>query len=72
MKQALLLVPGGYQLEMSIPWTNLGITPVADQTVIGLDLANDDSDTTPPASITRPLLSPIPPIRVLRNLAMPS
>lgn len=44
VQQAVVLVPGGYQLEMSIPWTNLGIVPVADQTVIGLDLANGDAD----------------------------
>lgn len=44
VKHGLLLVPGGYQLEISVPWTNLGITPIAGQTVIGLDIANDDSD----------------------------
>lgn len=42
---ALLLVPGGYQVELSVPWTNLGITPVAGQTVIGLDVANNDADS---------------------------
>ena len=72
VKQALLMVPGGYQLEMSIPWSNLGITPVADQTVIGLDRANDDSVPPPPASITPPSLFPILPNCVPRNLAMPS
>lgn len=45
VKQALNLIPGGYEIEMSVPWTNLAITPTADQTVIGLDLANDDADT---------------------------
>lgn len=36
-------ITGGYSVEMAIPWTNFGITP-AGQTVIGLDIANDDND----------------------------
>ncbi len=51
VQHALLLVPGGYQVELSVPWSNLGITPVADQTVIGLDVANNDADS--PAGRTR-------------------
>lgn len=38
-------ITGGYTIEMAIPWTNLGITPVADSTVMGFDLGcNDDDD----------------------------
>lgn len=44
VQHALVLVPGGYQIEMSIPWTNLGITPVPGQTVIGFDIANHDAE----------------------------
>jgi len=36
-------IPGGYQLEMSIPWTNLGVTPQAGMT-LGFDLGNNDDD----------------------------
>ncbi len=45
VKQAIALVQGGYNIEISVPWSNLEITPVAEQTVIGLDLANDDADS---------------------------
>ncbi|MGC9450224.1 MAG: sugar-binding protein [Oceanipulchritudo sp.] len=45
VRHALLMVPGGYQIEISVPWTNLGITPVPDATFIGIDIANSDADT---------------------------
>jgi hypothetical protein len=40
---AWLAVSGGYNVEVAIPWSNLGITAAADKT-IGFDAANDDDD----------------------------
>ncbi|MCC5021830.1 MAG: hypothetical protein J6386_03075 [Candidatus Synoicihabitans palmerolidicus] len=38
-------ITGGYVIEMAIPWSNLGITPVGGGTTIGFDMAvNDDDD----------------------------
>ena len=37
-------ISGGYSVEISIPWTNLGITP-ADNLTIGFDVANGDDDS---------------------------
>ncbi|MBI2948287.1 MAG: choice-of-anchor D domain-containing protein [Verrucomicrobia bacterium] len=37
-------ITGGYTVEYAIPWSNLGITPVADSTVIGFDVGNNDDD----------------------------
>jgi chitodextrinase len=36
--------PGGYNVEMAIPWSALGITPSVGMT-IGMDVANNDEDT---------------------------
>jgi hypothetical protein len=36
---------GGYTVEMAIPWSSLGITPV-DGLQIGFDLQNDDKDVS--------------------------
>lgn len=36
-------ISGGYSIEMAIPWTNLGITPVEDMT-FGFDVGNNDDD----------------------------
>jgi chitodextrinase len=36
-------VTGGYQVEVAIPWSNLGITPAAGLK-LGFDLANNDDD----------------------------
>ncbi len=42
---ALLPIPGGYQLEMRIPWSNLGINPAGGSTVLGFDVGINDVDT---------------------------
>ncbi|WP_138752240.1 sugar-binding protein [Paenibacillus sinopodophylli] len=36
-------IPGGYSVEMALPWSSLGITPSAGMT-IGFDVANNDED----------------------------
>jgi hypothetical protein len=36
-------IPGGYAVELAIPWLNLGITPAAG-TTIGFDIAVNDDD----------------------------
>jgi hypothetical protein len=36
-------ISGGYTVEMAIPWTTIGVTPVAGSK-IGFDIANDDND----------------------------
>jgi len=36
-------ISGGYSVEMAIPWSQLGLTPVAGLS-IGFDIANDDDD----------------------------
>ncbi|MGG1550331.1 sugar-binding protein [Paenibacillus ferrarius] len=37
-------IPGGYSVELAIPWSSLGLTPSAGVT-IGFDVANNDTDT---------------------------
>jgi hypothetical protein len=37
-------ITGGYTVECAIPWSNLGITPTADSTVIGFDVGCNDDD----------------------------
>jgi hypothetical protein len=37
-------VGGGYTVELAVPWSNLGITPAADVTVLGFDIGNNDDD----------------------------
>ncbi|MGH8655640.1 MAG: sugar-binding protein [Gammaproteobacteria bacterium] len=36
-------VPGGYTIEMAIPWSKLGVTPTNNMT-IGVDVAVNDDD----------------------------
>lgn len=36
-------IPGGYSVEMAIPWSNLGITP-SNGMKIGFDIQNNDDD----------------------------
>ncbi|MNI11481.1 Endo-1,4-beta-xylanase A precursor [compost metagenome] len=36
-------IPGGYSVELAIPWSTLGLTPSAGMT-IGFDVANNDTD----------------------------
>ncbi|UKS28575.1 fibronectin type III domain-containing protein [Paenibacillus sp. HWE-109] len=36
-------IPGGYSVELAIPWNTLGLTPTAGMT-IGFDVANNDTD----------------------------
>ena len=42
-QHAWAAITGGYSVEISIPWSQLGITPSAG-TTIGFDIANDDDD----------------------------
>lgn len=42
-QHAWAAIDGGYTVEISIPWSQLGITPAVG-TQIGLDVANDDDD----------------------------
>ncbi|OCT12186.1 hypothetical protein A8709_30540 [Paenibacillus pectinilyticus] len=37
-------IPGGYSVELAIPWSTLSLTPSAGMT-IGFDVANNDTDT---------------------------
>ncbi len=46
VRTAVLPVAGGYQIECAVPWVNLGIT-AGTNTVIGLDLGNNDVDSGP-------------------------
>lgn len=41
---ATAAITGGYTIELAIPWSNLGITPVADSTTLGFDVGNNDDD----------------------------
>jgi len=41
---ALSGLPGSYAVEMAIPWTRLGVAAPAAGTLVGLDLASNDSD----------------------------
>jgi hypothetical protein len=36
-------IPGGYSIELAIPWSSLGISPTSS-TVIGFDIGYDDDD----------------------------
>jgi hypothetical protein len=36
-------IPGGYTVELAIPWSNLGVTPSAGMT-LGFDIGNNNSD----------------------------
>jgi len=36
-------IPGGYTVELAIPWSNLGVTPSAGMT-LGFDVGNNNSD----------------------------
>ncbi|MCF6157754.1 MAG: M6 family metalloprotease domain-containing protein [wastewater metagenome] len=40
-------IPGGYSIEIAIPWTNLGITPAPDKT-IGFSVGYNDDDNGGP------------------------
>ncbi len=42
-QHAWAAITGGYSIELSIPWSQLGITPAAGMT-IGFDIGNDDDD----------------------------
>jgi chitodextrinase len=43
VKHAWAAIPGGYSVELAIPWSSLGITPIAGMT-IGFDVASNDDD----------------------------
>ena len=43
VQHAWAAISGGYAIELSIPWSQLGITPTAGKQ-IGFDIANDDDD----------------------------
>jgi hypothetical protein len=43
VQHAWAAISGGYSIEISIPWSQLGITPAAGRQ-IGFDMANDDDD----------------------------
>ena len=43
VQHAWAAISGGYTIELSIPWSQLGITPAAGKQ-IGFDKANDDDD----------------------------
>ncbi len=43
VRHAWRAVDGGYEVELAIPWANLGVTPAADQ-LIGFDIGNNDDD----------------------------
>jgi len=43
VQHAWAAITGGYTIELSIPWSQLGITPTAG-IQIGFDIANDDDD----------------------------
>ncbi|HWI57707.1 MAG TPA: sugar-binding protein, partial [Bacillota bacterium] len=43
VRHAWANIPGGYNLELAIPWTNFNVTPAPDMT-IGFDIANNDDD----------------------------
>ena len=40
---AVTSITGGYTVEMSIPWSNLGVTPTSGM-LIGFDIGNNDDD----------------------------
>lgn len=44
VQHAWTAIPGGYSVELAIPWSALGFTPSAGMT-IGFDVANNDTDT---------------------------
>lgn len=43
VQHAWAAIPGGYSIEISIPWSQLGISPTVGKQ-IGFDIANDDDD----------------------------
>src|SRR5205085_9940423 len=43
VRRGMALVPGGYTLELAVPWAHLGVRPAPGQT-IGFDVGNDDKD----------------------------
>jgi len=43
VQHAWAAIPGGYSVEISIPWSQLGLTPAADLS-IGFDIGYDDDD----------------------------
>lgn len=43
IQHAWAVIPGGYSVELAIPWSELGIIPAADMT-LGLDVAINDDD----------------------------
>lgn len=43
VRHGLALVPGGYTVELAVPWAHLGVRPQPGQS-IGFDLGNDDKD----------------------------
>lgn len=43
MQHAWTAISGGYSVEMSIPWSQLGLTPAADLS-LGFDVGYDDDD----------------------------
>ena len=45
VQHAWAAINGGYTVEISIPWSQLGITPTAGRQ-IGFDIANDDDDNS--------------------------
>ena len=40
---AVTAISGGYSVELSIPWSNLGVTPTSGM-LIGFDIGNNDDD----------------------------
>ncbi|WP_315822687.1 sugar-binding protein [Paraflavitalea speifideaquila] len=45
VQHAWAAISGGYAIEISIPWSQLGITPAAGRQ-IGFDIGNDDDDNS--------------------------
>ncbi|MNV66026.1 Endo-1,4-beta-xylanase A precursor [compost metagenome] len=43
VQHAWTTIPGGYSVELAIPWSSLGITP-SDKMTIGFDVAVNDTD----------------------------
>ena len=44
VRPAVATRPGGYTVEMAIPWADLGLATPSAGTTFGIDLANDDLD----------------------------
>src|SRR5882724_6676340 len=43
VSNACALVPGGYSVELAVPWAHLDVRPAPNQ-VIGFDLSNNNDD----------------------------